>query len=84
MLICKTFGDDASLFSKIKDKSFSTAELDNDLKIISNWAIQWKMLLNPDPIKQAVEIIFSKKMKKTTHHWLLMIITYKQILVKSI
>ena len=32
------------------DKSCSVVELDNDLKIISNWAIQWKMLFNPDPI----------------------------------
>ena len=32
------------------DKSWSVVELDNDLKIISNWAIQWKMLFNPDPI----------------------------------
>ena len=33
MSICKTFADDASLFSKIKDKSCSTVELDDDLKL---------------------------------------------------
>ena len=43
-------------------------ELNNDLKILSNWAIQWKMSFNPDPNKQAVEILFSKSMKKTTTH----------------
>ena len=59
--ICKIFADDTSLFSKVKDKNCSTVELNNDLKIISNWAFQWKMLFNPDPNKQAVEILFSKK-----------------------
>ena len=58
---CKTFADDTSLSSKVKDKNCSTVELNNDLKIISNWAFQWKMLSNPDPNKQAVEILFSKK-----------------------
>ena len=48
--LCKIFADDASLFSKVKDKNCSTAEL-NDLIIISPSAIQWKMLFNPDPHK---------------------------------
>ena len=59
--ICKIFADDTSLFSNVKDKSWSAVELNNDLKIISNWAIQWKMLFNLDPNKQAVDIRFSKK-----------------------
>ena len=42
---------DPSLFSKVKDKNCSIVELNNDLKIISNWAIQWKVLFNPDPNK---------------------------------
>ena len=58
------FADDTSLFSKVKDKNCSTVEINNDLKIISYWAIQWKMLFNPDPNKQAVEILFSKKGEK--------------------
>ena len=66
--VCKIFADDTSLFSKVKDKNCSTVELNNDLKILSNWAIQWKMSFNPDPNKQAVEILFSKSMKKTTTH----------------
>ena len=45
--ICKIFADDTSLFSKVKDKNCSTVELNNDLMIIRNWAIQWKMLFNP-------------------------------------
>ena len=36
-------------------------------KIISNWTFQWKMLFNPDPNKQAVEILFSKKREKDNY-----------------
>ena len=57
--------NDTSLFSKVKDKIYSAVvELNNDLKIISNLAIQWKMLFSPDLNRQAVEVIFSKKRKK--------------------
>ena len=66
--MCKIFADDTSLFSKVKDKNCSTVELNNDLKIISNWAFQWKMLFNPDPNKQAVEILFSKKQQEKDNY----------------
>ena len=57
--------NDTSLVSKVKDKIYSVVvELNNDLKIISNLAIQWKMLFSPDLNRQAVEVIFSKKRKK--------------------
>ena len=65
--ICKIFADDTSLFSKIKDKNCSTVELNNDLKIISDLTLQWKMLFSPDPNKQAVEIIFSRKHEKDNY-----------------
>ena len=61
--IFKIFADDTSLFSKVKSKSSSAVELNNDLKIISTWAIQW-MLFNPDPNKQPVEILFTKNREK--------------------
>ena len=64
---CKIFADDTSLFSKVKDKNYSTVELNNDLKIISNWAFKWKMLFNLDPNKQALEILFSKKHEKDNY-----------------
>ena len=41
--ICKIFADDTSLFSKVKDATFSDTQLNNDLNIISKWAFQWKM-----------------------------------------
>ena len=57
--------NDTSLVSKVIDKIYSAVvELNNDLKIISNLAIQWKMLFSPDLNRQAVEVIFSKKRKK--------------------
>ena len=69
MSIYKIFVNNTSLFSEVKDKICSTVELNNDLKILSNWAIEWKMLFNSDPNKQTVEIVFLKKnVKKATFH----------------
>ena len=59
--ICKIFADDTSLFSKVKDTTFSDTQLNKDLNKISKWAFQWNMLFNPDPSKQAIEICFSHK-----------------------
>ena len=57
----KPFADDASLFSEVRDINTSAAHLNNDLRRISNWAFQWKISFNPDPSKQAQEVIFSQK-----------------------
>ena len=46
----------------------SASHLNSDLSKISNWAFQWKMSFNPDPSKQAQEVIFSRKIQKTCHH----------------
>ena len=37
------------------------------MKLINNWAFQWKMNFNPDPTKQADEVIFSRKAKEIYH-----------------
>ena len=63
----KLLADDTSLFSVVHNKNISANELNNDLRKISNWAYQWKMSFNPDPLKQAQEVIFSCKMTKTNH-----------------
>ena len=63
----KLFADDASLFSVINDKHLSANKLNQDLNRINNWAFQWKMSFNPDPSKQAQEVIFSRKLQKSTH-----------------
>ena len=38
-----------------------------ELRKISDWAIQWKMSFNPDPSKQAQEVIFSRKRQNPNH-----------------
>ena len=63
----KLFADDTSLFSVINDKHLSANKLNQDLNRINNWAFQWKMSFNPDPSKQAQEVIFSRKLQKSTH-----------------
>ena len=63
----KLFVDDTSLFSVAHDINTSAAHLNNDLRKISNWAFQWKMSFNPDPSKQAQEVIFFRKHQKISH-----------------
>ena len=63
----KLFADDTSLFSVVHDVNASARELNDDLKKINKWAFQWKMSFNPDPSKQAQEVIFSRKIKKLPH-----------------
>ena len=65
--MCKIFVDDTTLSSKLKDKSCSAVGLNSNLKIISNWAIQWKILFNPDPNEQAAEILFTTKLEKDNY-----------------
>ena len=60
----KLFADDTSLFSVIHDINISAGELNEDLKKISEWAFQWKMIFDLDATKQAQEVIFSRRKKK--------------------
>ena len=54
-------------FSVINDKHSSANKLNQDLTKIDNWAFQWKMSFNPDLSKQVQEVIFSRKLQKSTH-----------------
>ena len=63
----KLFADDSSLFSFVHDTQTSANDLNKDLKLINNWAFQWKMNFNPDPTKQVREFIFSRKAKEKNH-----------------
>ena len=63
----KLFADDTSLFSVVHNSLSSSTDLNNDLVKISEWAYQWKMSFNPDPTKQAQEVIFSRKSQNQTH-----------------
>ena len=53
--------DDTMLFSIVIDPEISANELNHDLDIIHKWAYQWKLEFNPDPTKQANEVLFSCK-----------------------
>ena len=63
----KMFADDTSLFSVVYDPVRSSQQLNKDLGIINQWAHQWKLSFNPDPSKQAVEIVFSHKRSAQLH-----------------
>ena len=63
----RLFADTVSLFSVVDNINFSATNLNNNLSKINAWASQWKMTFNPDPNKQALEVIFSRKVKKTSH-----------------
>ena len=60
----KLFADDTSLFCVVHNANTTAKQLNNDLVKINRWAYQWKMSFNPDPSKQAQEVIFSRKTKK--------------------
>ena len=53
MSAAKLFADDTSLFSVVKNVDASNIDLNNNLKKIGEWALQWKMNFNPDSTKKA-------------------------------
>ena len=61
------FLDVTLLFSVVQNKNDSASQLNNDLDKVSDWAYSWKMSFNPDPSKQAQEVIFSRKCTKKDH-----------------
>ena len=63
----KLFADDTSIFSVVKNVDESANTLNDDLHLISQWAFQWKMSFNPDPNKQAHEVVFSTKKSEVNH-----------------
>ena len=63
----KFFADDTMLFSIVNDPLISAIDLNHDLNVIQQWVHQWKMEFNPDPTKQATEVLFSCKKCKPFH-----------------
>ena len=63
----KIFADGTSLFSVVHDVNTSAKELNDDLKKVIDWVFQWKISFNLDPSKQAQEVIFICKSKRSTH-----------------
>ena len=68
-----------TIFSVAQNINSTTTDLSSDLSKISDWALQLKMNFNPDPNKQAQEVIFSRKINEVNHPQLL----FNQNLVKS-
>ena len=57
----RIFADNISLSSVVNNANLSVTNLNSDLSKINAWGNQWKMTANPDPNKQAQEVIFSFK-----------------------
>ena len=55
------------LYSVVHDPIQTANELNHDLQIIQDWAYQWKMSFNPDPTKQAKELLFTRKKISPDH-----------------
>ena len=63
----KLFADDVSLFSTVHDPILSGNDLNHDLKKIEEWSFNWKMSFNPELLKQANDVSFSKKRNTVNH-----------------
>ena len=63
----KLFANDTSVFSTVKVPNRIANDLNNNLTEIEKWAFQWIISFKPDLTKQAQEVIFSRKSKKTIH-----------------
>ena len=63
----KLFADDTSLFTVVQQPYTAAEDLNHDLELISKWAHNWRMSFNPDPQKQAVELLLSKKRHEIDH-----------------
>ena len=63
----KLFADDTSLFTVVQEPNAAAEDMNHDLELISQWAHDWRMSFNPDPQKQAVELLLSKKRQEMDH-----------------
>ena len=63
----RLFADASSLFTRVSGIEETHEKLLNDLRTVTSWAHQWKMVFNPNIDKQAIEIIFSAKKNKIKH-----------------
>ena len=63
----KLFADETSLFITVHNPDQAASDMNHDLDIIKSWAHNWRMVFNPDPTKQAVEVTFSIKKISADH-----------------
>ena len=62
----KLYADDASLFTVVQEPDAAAEDINQDLRLSSQWAYDWRMSFNPDPQKQDVEVLFSRKMMRSS------------------
>ena len=65
--LAKLFADNTSPFSTVYDPLLSAETMNKDLIKVRKWAYQWKISFNSDITKEAQEVIFSRKSKRTGH-----------------
>ena len=66
-LTSSLFADDTMLVSMVTNPEISANDLNHDLDVIHQWAHQWNLEFNPDPTKQATEVLFSCKTSNPNH-----------------
>ena len=71
---------DAALFTVVHEPNAAAEDMNHDLELISRWVHDWRMLFNPDPQKQAVELLLSKKNNEVDHP----VILFNNIPVKKV
>ena len=50
-----------SLFSVVDDPVQAVEEINSNLRLIKNWATDWKTAFTSDPLKQATDVLFYNK-----------------------
>ena len=63
----KLLADNMSLFTIVQDPYSAASDMNHDPELISRWAHNWKMSFNPDPYKQAAELVLSTKRHEIDH-----------------
>ena len=59
--------NDTSLFTVVHNTNAAANDMNHDLEFMKQWAHNLRMSFNPDPLKQAVELIFSRKRNNVDH-----------------
>ena len=76
----KLFADDTSLFTVAREANEAAQCMNHDLELINQWAHDWRMSFNPDPQKQAVKLLLSRKRHEIDHP----VIFFNDIPVKKV
>ena len=55
------------MFTVAREPNEAAEDMNHDFHLISQWAHDWRMSFNSDPQKQAVELLFSRKINQIDH-----------------